>query len=126
MTKFAEAMIDKAEARLSVLPLEVRAVGSAALNRLRVAAPAMDRLGMNAVRDGLALFGIGETEAAKTEFMLAGLDFERKREVMRQATNAAYQERRQREADADEIMAALRGVGAVAIRAAIPMLLAAI
>jgi hypothetical protein len=129
----SEALFEKVDKRLDMLPRTVVQVAKPALAKLREAAPAIDRLGTRALRDGLSVLAFDWTDlpaatAGTIEHFdgIGDLDFATRRSLFQNASAEALRERKQREEDAAAVVKALWSAGETAMRAAIPIILSVV
>lgn len=61
----SDKLFEKVAERLDGLPAVIRDVAEPALDRLREAAPSIDRVGERAIRDGLSFLSVGRGSDAK-------------------------------------------------------------
>ena len=126
MSGTAAKVIDKAIERIDDLPALAREPARAALDELRGAAESLDVLGLAALQTARDVVSLSDGERARIELSVAGLDYDQRRRLQHAASGAALAERELRERAADEVLAAVKRAGLAALKAAWPLLLAAL
>jgi hypothetical protein len=122
----AAKVIDKALERIDDLPDLAREPARAALAELRGAAEALDVLGVVALKTARDVVSLSDGERARIELSVAGLDYDQRRRLVHATAGAALAEREMRERAADEVLDAVKRAGLAGLRAAWPILLAAL